>query len=255
MKTSLLVLFVCLFLAGCGARAGSGGLSSSSMNAKEIQLRLDLVESQIKNDQPQRALQELLKVEKAADHLSRYHFDAGLVYLGLEELEKSREGFARATEIDDDFGEAWNNLGKVLEFLNRQQEAEAAYTKALSILTYLTPELAAYNLGNLYLKQGKAKEAEAAARKALNRNWRHLPAYKLLSASLSAQNRVDEAEEALRHGMEADMDSTSIMLALAELQMRTGKQDQARELFEQIISKKPKSNDAKVARDYLGILQ
>lgn len=51
------------------------------------------------------------------------------------------------------------------------------------------------------------------------------------------------------------MGSTSMTLALAELQMRTGKQNQARELFERILTQNPKSNDAKVARDYLGILQ
>lgn len=254
MKTSLLVLFVCVFLAGCGGRAGSGG-PSSNMGPKEVQLRLDLVESHVKNDQPQRALQELLTVEDQADHLSRFHFDAGMVYLGLDELEKSRAGFARAAEIDDNFGEAWNNLGKVLEAQGKPQEAEAAYTKAISILTYLTPEFPAYNLGAMYLKQGRAKEAEAAARKALARNWRYLPGYKLLSETLSAQNRVDEAETVLRDGMAADMDSTFLTLALAELQMRTGKQLQARELFERIVTQNPKSNDAKVARDYLGILQ
>lgn len=254
MKTSLLVLFVCLFLAGCGARAGSGGLSSS-MGKKEVEQRLDLVESYIKNDQPQRALQELLKVEDSADHLSRYHFDVGMIYLGLNELDKARDGFAQAAEIDDNFGEAWNNLGKVQEAMGKTQEAEAAYTKAISILTYITPEFPAYNLGSMYLKQDRAKDAETAARKALARNWRYLPAYKLLSDSLSAQNRIEEAETVLRHGMEADMGSTSMTLALAELQMRTGKQDQARELFERILTQNPKSNDAKVARDYLGILQ
>lgn len=254
MKTSILVLFVSLFLAGCGARAGSGGLSSN-MGAKEVELRLDLVESHIKNDQPQRALQELLKVENSADHLSRYHFDVGMIYLGLNELDKSRDGFARAAEIDDNFGEAWNNLGKVQEALDKPQEAEAAYTKAISILTYITPEFPAYNLGSMYLKQGRAKDAENAARKALARNWRYLPTYKLLSEALSAQNRADEAETVLRHGMEADLGSTSIMLALAELQMRTGKQNEARELFERIVTQNPKSNDAKVARDYLVIVQ
>jgi len=254
MKTSLLVLFVCVFLAGCGARSGSGGLSSD-MGSREVQLRLDLVESHVKNDQPQRALQELLKVEDQAGHLSRFHFDAGMVYLGLNELEKSREGFARATQIDDDFGEAWNNLGKVLEALGKIQEAEAAYTKSISILTYLTPEFPAYNLGAMYLGQGRAKDAEAAARKALAKNWRYLPGYKLLGEALIAQNRVDEAETVLRDGMEADLESTYLTLALAELHMRTGKQHEARELFERIVTLNPKSNDAKVARDYLGILQ
>jgi Flp pilus assembly protein TadD len=75
------------------------------MHPKEVDLRLNLVESHINSRQYQLALQELLKIEGAADHLSRYHFDSGLIYLGLDELEKAREGFSRAVEVDDDFAE------------------------------------------------------------------------------------------------------------------------------------------------------
>lgn len=254
MKTSAMVLILCLALAGCGARSGSQGLSSN-MPPKEVDLRLNLVESHLNSRQYQLALQELLKVEPAAKHMSRYHFDSGMIYLGLEELEQARDGFAKAVEIDDDFGEAWNNLGKIQEALKQDAYAEASYRKAFSILTYVTPEFSAYNLGVLLLRQGRAKEAEEFGRKALARNWRYIPAYKLLSDAFVAQNRMDEAEAVLKSGLEADMNSASTMLALAEHQMRMGKEVEAKELFGRIISQSPKSGEAKVARDYLGLLQ
>lgn len=254
MKTSAMVLILCLALAGCGARSGSQGLSSN-MPPKEVDLRLNLVESHLNSRQYQLALQELLKVEPAAKHMSRYHFDSGMIYLGLEELEQARDGFAKAVEIDDDFGEAWNNLGKIQEALKQDADAEASYRKAFSILTYVTPEFSAYNLGVLLLRQGRAKEAEEFGRKALARNWRYIPAYKLLSDAFVAQNRMDEAEAVLKSGLEADMNSASTMLALAEHQMRMGKEVEAKELFGRIISQSPKSGEAKVARDYLGLLQ
>jgi len=255
MKKYTLLLVLCLALAGCtAARKGSGG-ASSNMGPKEVDLRLNLVESHINNNQYQLALQELLNVEPAADHLSRFHFDSGLIFIGLEELEKAQEGFARAVEIDEDFGEAWNNLGKVLEAQGKFKEAEDAYRKALGILTYVTPDIAATNLGTLMLRQGRAKEAEEFGRKALTRNWRYIPAYKLLSDAFAAQNRMDEAEAVLKSGLEADMGSTSTMLALAEHQVRMGKTAEARELFERIATQYPKSREAKVAQDYLGLLQ
>lgn len=255
MKKFALLCLLCLALAGCGAKAGSRGMSSGSMASKEVDLRLNLVESHISGRQYQIALQELIKVESAADHMSRYHFDAGLIYLGLEELEKSREGFAKAVEIDDDFAEAWNNLGKVLEAQGKDAEAEAAYRKAFGILTYVTPEFAAYNLGSLLLRTGRAKEAEDFGRKALARNWRYIPAYKLLSDAFIAQNRMDDAESVLKSGLEADMNSTSTMLALAEHQVRIGKTLEAKELFERIATQYPKSGEARAARDYLDLLQ
>ena len=254
MKKYALLCVLCLVLAGCGAR-GAAKATSSNMNPKEVELRLNLAESHINGRQYQLALQELLKVEGAADHMSRYHFDSGLIYLGLEELEKAREGFARAVEIDDNFAEAWNNLGKIAEALGRDSEAEAAYRKAFDILTYVTPEFAAYNLGNLLLRQGRLAEAEDFGRKALARNWRFIPAYKLLSDVFVAQNRMDEAEAVLKSGLEADMDSTSTMLALAEHQVRIGKTFEAGELFKRIATKYPKSREAKVAQDYLDLLQ
>ncbi len=255
MKKFALLCLLCLALAGCGAKAGSKGMSSGSITPKEVELRLNLVESHISGRQYQLALQELMKIEDVADHMSRYHFDSGLIYLGLDELDKSREGFARAVEIDENFAEAWNNLGKVLEAQGKDAEAEAAYRKAFGILTYITPEFAAYNLGSLLLRTGRAKEAEDFGRKALARNWRYIPAYKLLSDAFIAQNRMDDAEAVLKSGLEADMNSTSTMLALAEHQVRIGKTLEAKELFERIATQYPKSGEARAARDYLDLLQ
>lgn len=254
MRTCAIVLVLCLALAGCAAKGASRG-ASSNMSPKEVELRLNLVESHINNSQYQLALQELLKVEPAASHLSRFHFDSGMIYLGLQELELSRDGFARAVEIDEDFGEAWNNLGKIEEALGRDKEAEAAYRTAFGILTYVTPEFSAYNLGVLLLRQGRVKEAEEFGRKALARNWLYIPAYRLLADAFVAQNRLEDAESVLKSGLEADMDSTSTILALAEHQMRMGKSADAAALFERLVKQYPDSSEAKLARDYLDFLQ
>lgn len=254
MKRNLLVLVVCLVLAGCVARSGAKSMSER-MGPREVDLQLTLVESYIRNGDYHRAMQGLLEVQDKADKLSRFHFDIGMTYMGLRELEKSRDGFARATEIDEDFGEAWNNLGKVQEGLQLYSEAAASYQQAYSILTYRTPEFASYNLGALYMRQGRSREAEEAARKALVRNWRYIPAYKLLSESLRAQGRLDEAEDVLKKGMAADMNDVEIMMALGELQIRMGKNNDAREVFQTVATKFPQSDEAKVARDYMDFLQ
>lgn len=255
MRAFVVVLACCVILSAC--TGGRGGVKSQSANItqKEVDLRLNLAESHINNGQPQLALQELITVEPVAKHLSRYHFDLAMTYIGLDELEKAREGFATAVEIDEDFGEAWNNLGKVLESLKRDKEAEEAYRKAFDILTYVTPEFAAYNLGVMFMRQGRAQEAEEFGRKALTRNWRYIPAYKLLADAFVAQNRMEEAEAVLKSGLEADMNSGSTMLALAEHQVRMGRTIEAQEMFQRIITQNPKSNEAKVAKDYLDILQ
>ncbi|GAB1409010.1 hypothetical protein MASR1M90_01640 [Desulfovibrionales bacterium] len=250
MKYVLTCILACFVFSGCAAHTPA----STSQGSRDVQLHLDLVESYINSRQPQRALQELLKVEKQAGGLSRYHFDKGMIFLLMNELDNARDGFAQAAKIDDNFGEAWNNLGKIQEALHLPQEAEASYLKAFSILTYLTPEFPAYNLGILYLHQGRAQDTENYARKALARNWRFLPAYKLLADALTAQNRSADAEKVLRDGLEAGVDNPALLLALAEHLTRTGQNTEARDILSRIIKLHPSTDEAKVARDYLGIL-
>jgi thioredoxin-like negative regulator of GroEL len=59
----------------------------------------------------------------------------------------------------------------------------------------------------------------------------------------------------LKSGLEADMNSYSTMLALAEHQVRLGKNIEALEMFQRIVTQSPHSNEAKVAQDYLELLQ
>jgi len=252
MKQYVLTVFLCLILAGC--TAAKSGVQSQSLTPRELDLRLGLAESHINNRQPQQALQELMRIESQAKHLPRYHFDLGMVFVSLNEMERALAGFQRAVEIDPDYGEAWNNLGKVQENLGQDRNAEASYRRAFEILTYLTPEFAAFNLGSLYLRTGRTQEADDYARKALARNWRYLPAYKLLADALVAQNRMEEAEKVLQSGMESDLTTPVIMLALGEHKVRMGKKAEAKILFEQIIAQHPKSDEAKLAKDYLVLL-
>lgn len=249
-----LILILCLLVSACATSQGSVK-KLSNLTAKELDLRLNLAESHINNQQYQLALQELIILEPSAKNLSRYHFDLGMTYIGLDEVEKARSGFTRAVDIDYNFAEAWNNLGKVLESLNKDQEAEQAYLQAFEILTYVTPEFAAYNLGRLYMRQGRVQEAESFGRKALARNWQYLPAYQLLADAFVAQNRMEEAEAVLKSALEADLNSVSTMLALAEHQVRLGKSIEALEIFQRIVTQRPSSNEAKVAQDYLELLQ
>lgn len=255
MTRRILMFCLCLALCGCVASSARKTTATERLGSKEVDLHLTLVESYLVNQEYQRALQELITIEPQAKHLSRYHFDSGMTFLGLAELDKAHAGFARAVEIDDDFGEAWNNLGKIQEGMNRPAEAEASYRKAMSILTYLTPEFPICNLGSMFMRQGRAKEAEEMARKALARNWRYSPAYRLLGEALRGQGRMNDAESALKSGLEADMNSVATMLALGELQMRIGKNIEAREMFRRIVNQYPKSNEAKVAQDYMEFLQ
>jgi Tfp pilus assembly protein PilF len=234
-------------LAGCA-------VPLQQMASKEVQARMDLSTSYLSKDQPRRSLKELLAVEDKASNIPKYHFLLGTTYQQLDKLEQARDHFVQATELDKGYGEAWNSLGQVLVSLDKPDKAEQAFKEALSIQTYLTPEYPAYNLALLYRDRSKPQEARDYAQKAIDENWRFLPAYELLAEMARARGDIEQATSWLKKGVDANPNSVQIMMKLAENQLRMGQHDKARYWFSRILSLQPESEAAQVARDYLDIL-
>ncbi|BDV00490.1 hypothetical protein TDMWS_05750 [Thermodesulfomicrobium sp. WS] len=242
---SRILLIALLILASC-AHMGSG--------SREVSLRLDLAEAYIANRKPQLAMQELMAIADRAEGLKRYHFDLGLAYFALDQVDDARKAFARTVELDPEYGEGWNNLGRVLEAQGKWEEAKAAYEKAIAILTYATPELAATNLARLLLRHGQADQAEAMARLAIRRNWLYTPGYLLLAQIQEGKGGLAAAQATLEEGLAANLNAVALKLALGENILRQGKTAEAKAQFHAIVKNHPGTPEAKVAQDYLDIL-
>ena len=222
--------------------------------SKEVQARMDLSTSYLSKGQPRRSLKELLAVKDKARKVPKYHFLLGTTYQQLNSLEQARDHFVRAAELDPGYGEAWNSLGQVFVSLDNSSRARQAFENALSIPTYLTPEFPAYNLALLHRDESRPAKARELAQKALDENWRFLPAYELLADMATSKGDIEQASMWLKQGVDANPDSVQLMLRLAENQLRLGQHDKARYWFARILSLQPESEPAQVARDYLDIL-
>ena len=222
--------------------------------SKEVQARMDLSTSYLSKGQPRQSLQELLAVKDKARKVPKYHFLLGTTYQQLNHLQQARDHFVRATELNPDYGEGWNSLGQVFISLDKPAMARQAFEKALAIPTYLTPEFPSYNLALLHRKQSRPDQARKYAQRALDENWRFLPAYELLADMAAAEGNIQQAATWLKQGVDANPDSVRLMVQLAENQLRLGQHGKARYWFSRILSLQPKSQAAQVARDYLDIL-
>ena len=242
------------FILACAPRAGL----QEKVTPEQIQARLELAESYLGEQEPRLALQQILLIKPAARDNPRLYFDLGLTYMALGEEQKAEQVYLKAIQLDQNYAPAWNNLGQVYMVRGSYSQAEQAFKKALSILTYLTPEFAAYNLAHLYLRQKRIDLALQYATLSIEKNWRYIPGYILAAKLYLQKGQLNEAINLLKQGVEANPENTQIILNLAEYLVRTGDPDaneQAKKYFRQILKLNPACQEAQVARDYLDFIQ
>jgi len=247
----LFLISVLTLAAGCAGK----GSPDSIMEDKQIQARLDLAERHLIQGENRQAMQQLMRVQGQDPDIPRLNFDLGLAYTALGDMPKATAAYKRAVKVRPDYAEAWNNLGQIYLSQGNLKQAEKALHKALDVVTYMTPEKAAYNLARLWRKRNNPDKALEFARKSIQENWRFSPGYILAADLLQNRGKDKEALSLLRQGAEADPNNMELLLKLAENLVRSGKDQKAKKWFRRIDQERPKSPQAEVARDYLEFLQ
>jgi FimV-like protein len=165
--------------------------------------------------------------KQAAKELKRAQnlFEAGDVDGSLEHLE-------RATEIDPEYLEAWNNIG--CRYMAKKEPAEAAAAFGRAITLDPGARLVHANMGLALIALGRFGEAEESARKGLAVDSRDVKARYVLGISLLGQGRVtDETVTALRDASEA---FPRAQLALAQALAQRGDREGARAVLRNHLS-------------------
>lgn len=160
----------------------------------------------------------------------------GLAYRARGDFGKAEDFFRRALRKKPNYSEAHNNLGVLLSDLGRSAEALREYEAAAANVLYATPEIAYYNMGEEYRRQGKADRAELMYRRALALNERYAPAYRGLAAALEAQGRASEAVAALEKCVQATPAYAPAWLDLGVAYARAGKREEALRAFRGVLA-------------------
>ena len=141
------------------------------------------------------ALREAVALDRA---VPLYHNTLGLVLLELQRPELALEEFRAATTLDPSYGDAHLNLGVALAESTRWEEAVAAYRRALALPTLTSPSTAHQNLGLALYHLRRFAEAEEALRFALSLEPRMEAAYYNLGLVFVAQGRHEDAKSVFR---------------------------------------------------------
>ena len=200
----------------------------------------------------------------------------GAANKGLGRVGEALVAFKKATELNPNYADGFNNLGIILHELGRQDEAIEAYTKAFTIkpdfaqaynnigITFenqiklgeaieaynkallLKPDYAEanFNIGNAFQKQGKLGEAIEAYSKALSLNPNYADTYYNMGTIFQDQGRQDEAIEAYNKALLLKPDYADTYYNMGTIFQNQGKLNEAIEAFEKALSLKPDYADA-----------
>lgn len=255
-KWACVVFIICLGLvvsgcAGTGASVPSQGEEGRGLSSREVQIRLDLADAYLRNDEPRMSLRELLRIQRAASGSPRFQFTLGYTQFVLGDWPAAVEALERTVALEPGHAEGWNNLGLAHLAQDDFTAAEFAFQRALEIPTYQTPEIAALNLALLHSERGDPVAARRYADRAMELNWRFGRAYLLAAEIEVGRGNMDGAVDLLRRGVEADTANVRMILALAEYLLLAGRDQEAGKWLLLVLEAAPDGPEAKTAEDYL----
>jgi type IV pilus assembly protein PilF len=129
----------------------------------------------------------------------------GIIYLlYFDETTKAIDFFEKATRVDPNYSDAYNNLGFAHEKLGRFDTAISYYKKAVSNLTYPTPEKSYISMGNSYYRLGRYEEAVISFKEATKRAPDLNLPYMRMALAYNALGRYGEASTALGYAIKLD---------------------------------------------------
>jgi len=223
-------------LAACGADAPEESVATAPdpegirLNNRGVFL--------MNNGQPRQAVEVLLQAAERTPERGNVHFNLGLGYYRLGEVEAAISYFQKAVNIDSLNGSWRFALGNALSDKNRYPEAATQYRHAVG----LAPENAAYQyqLGKALRATSDFDEAIAAFDAALIAAPDYVDALYHRSELLARSNRPAEAEAGFLALLERAPQHVAGLVDLAALQAKENRSEEAVRSLERVIAVDPR---------------
>lgn len=157
----------------------------------------------------------------------RYAYGRFLAQMQLHE--RAAEQFQRIVRSHPEAHKAWDNLGVSLEALGQEDEAAAAFTRAIAIVAekhrdYDGPYA---NLASLLINRGEPRRAFDLAVTAAERNPNSARNFYLAGKALTRLDQWDKSERWLRRAAELDPSYPEPRYLLGQVYRRLGRAEQS----------------------------
>jgi tetratricopeptide (TPR) repeat protein len=211
--------------------------------------------SALAENNPTKALQEFLLAEKADSRDADIQSGLAQAYMQKGAYDLAEEHFKNAIRLSDGAPQYYNNLGALYLTAERYDDSIVAFRTAGENLLFASPEVAWAGVGYAYFQKHDYVAAERYYKKARELNPRYTQALFRLGELYYGQDRPVEAVEAFSRVVEMAprMADGHYWLGLASMKMRDNVR--ARRAFQETIKLAPDSEQARLSRNYLKILQ
>ena len=170
------------------------------------------------------------------DSSSPFVYNAmGLALAAVGDLKGSLKSFNKALALNPDLTDVYNNMGMVYAETGQRDKAFEAFGRAVRNPTYLTPEKALYNIGNLYLEDGNAELAMMHFKRAVEKKPEFSLGYRGLGKVHLMLNDPDVAMMEFEKAIEISEDDTESLFQLASLHQQRGESVEASEFYRRVV--------------------
>ncbi len=204
------------------------------------------------------ALKALQAAERSYPNDPRLRNAFGLIYIQQQHYQQAIGEFKKALALDQNFFEAYNNLGTTYSYMQNWDKAIVEYKKLTNEPLYRTPELAYYNLGLALMERqwdGDLIEAVKQFHKAVQIRPNFSRALDKYGLSLFRLNRIQEAIKQFKKAIEVNPKFIEPYLNLGITYMKLGKRPEAIQQFKYVLEHSTNERFTSTAKRYLEILE
>jgi type IV pilus biogenesis/stability protein PilW len=242
---------LCILLVALPACVPVENTQSDKTNA-EYHYKLGI--SALNEQNPTEALKELLQAEKFNDRDPEIQNALAQAYWSKQAPDLAEERFKRAIALSSNDPKYYNNLGALYLEVERYDDAIRAFQAAADNLLFDRQEMAWTGIGLAYFQKQDYPAAQRAYRKAMAINPRYYLAPFRLGELYYNQERTAEALEMFTRTTQLAPTFPDGFYWLGLVYMKLKEPAKAKPAFLEVIRLAPKSDNARLAANYLKII-
>ncbi len=201
------------------------------------------------------ALREFLEAEKLNPKDAQIQYSLGLALNAKGQYLEALDHYRKALALDPKYTEVHNAMGATYLVLGRWDDAIQEFNLVLKDILYLTPFYVMNNLGWAYYKKGDYPLAIENYKKALGMKPDFGLAYYNLGLAYRDSKQPALALAALARAVSLVPNLLDGHFQLGKLYFETGKKQEAQKSFEEVVRLAPRSEEARMAQQYLDLLK